>query len=486
MRFHRKFLLTVFGLLICAAAAHATHLAPFIDLQEQGLAMTHDGRGLWDWGGGPVNLTVTVPGPVRFALLYWAGREKPCTLNASGTECPFTQPYKDQVLNFNGTPLTGTVIGSETQPLSGGGTGPAILNVGYYADVTAIVSAAGTGTHTFTLSDGNGASNLWRFDGVGLLVAYKDTTTSSTYRLLVWDGLDSAYGDDPTAGETHTTNPVVFNHGVNFSNRLADLLLFAGDGDADRPDNTTISNNPTVYNMLNADQGAQYNTPGMSIGIPSGIGTTTVRMNSEPAGQNPDSLLWQLAALRVEQLDTAGATCPARVVAGPPTQLVVTIQDTDTGLSSIVVTQSDNADTPVPPFTVGTTDPVTVTATKIDQSRSAHVTILATDLAGNTVTCDPVITLVQRSTKVDPQNSRVRVSQAENKIQIINGAPGLRTVNALVNGVNFKTTGLRNGEVRTIDVSSAMRPGNKNVIYLKAHGPQGGSATVVISDGSVQ
>ena len=102
------------------------------------------------------------------------------------------------------------------------------------------------------------------------------------------------------------------------------------------------------------------------------------------------------------------------------------------------------------------------------------------------MTCDPVISLVQRSTKVDPQNTRVRVPQAENKIQIINGAPGLRTVNALVNGVNFKTTGLRNGEVRTIDVSSAMRPGNKNVIYLKAHGPQWGSATVVISDGSVQ
>ena len=191
MRFHRKLLLTGFGLLICAAAAHATHLAPFIDLQEQGLSMTHDGKGLMEWGGGPVNLTVTVPGPVRFALLYWAGREKPCTLNASGTECPFSQPYKDQVLNFNGTPLTGTVIGSETQPLSGGGTGPAILNIGYYADVTGIVSAAGTGTHRLHPVGRRRLSNFWRFDGVGLLVAYQDATTSSTYRLLIWDGMDS-------------------------------------------------------------------------------------------------------------------------------------------------------------------------------------------------------------------------------------------------------------------------------------------------------
>jgi hypothetical protein len=483
MRFHRMLFFTILGLLICATAAHATHLAPFIDLQEQGLNMSHAGKGLMNWTGGPETLTVNIGGPVRFALLYWAGRERPCTLDASGTSCPFAQPYKDQVMNFNGVPITGTVIGSETQPASGGGP---ILNIGYYADVTGIVSAAGAGVQAFTLSDGNSASNLWRLDGVGLLVAYRDGSDSSTYRVLVQDGLDLAYGDDPTAGETHTTNPVIFNHGVNFANRLADLLLFAGDGDADRPDNTTISNNATQFNILNSTEGAQFNTPSFPISVPSGVGATTVQMNSAPAGQNPDSLLWELAALRVQQLDAAGATCPARVVAGPPTQLVVTIQDTDTGLASIVVTQSDNADTPVPPFAVGTNNPVTVTATKIDQSRSAHVTIQVTDLAGNVVTCDPIITLVQRSTTVDPQNTRVRVPQAENKIQIMNGAPGLRTVNALVNGVTFKATGLRNGEVRTIDVSSAMRPGSKNVIYLKAHGPRGGSATVAISDGSVQ
>jgi len=47
-------------------------------------------------------------------------------------------------------------------------------------------------------------------------------------------------------------------------------------------------------------------------------------------------------------------------------------------------------------------------------------------------------------------------------------------------------TRLRNGEVRTIDVSSAMRAGNRNVIFLKGHGPVNGAATIVISDGSVQ
>jgi hypothetical protein len=484
MNFHRKLvLMTLTGLLAFAGAGGATHLAPFIDLQQQGLAVTHDAHGLMGWSGGPVNFNVTVAGPVRFALLYWAGRERPCTLDATGTSCPYAQPYKDQVMNFNGTPITGTVIGDETQPTSGGGP---ILNIGYYADVTSIVSAAGSGNHNFSFSDGNGASNLWRLDGASLIIAYTDNTDLATYRILLHDGLDFAYGDDPTAGENRTTNPVVFNHGTNFSNRSADLMLVAGDGESTRPDNTTISNNATQFNMLNATEGPQWNHPVIPITIPSGVGTTTVQMNSAPAGQNPDSLLWEAALLRVVQLDAAGATCPARVIAGPPTQLVVTVADSSTGLQSITVTQSDNADTVVPPFAVGTTDPVTVTATKIDQTRAAHVTILVTDLAGNTVTCDPIITLVQRSASADPQKTKNLVPEAENKLLIMNGAPGLRNFEANVNGVKFKVTGLKDGENRTIDISSAMHAGDDNVVVVKGHGPQDSSAMAVLSDGSVQ
>jgi hypothetical protein len=484
MNFLRKLTLTALvGLTAFSAAANATHLAPFIDLQEQGLAVTHDSHGLMGWSGGPVDFNVTVGGTVRFALLYWAGRERPCTLDGSGTNCPYTQPYKDQVMNFNGTPLTGTVIGDETQPISGGGP---ILNIGYYADVTSIVSAAGPGNHTFTFADGNGSSNLWRLDGATLIVAYRDDTDLGTYRLLLQDGLDFAYGDDPTAGENRTTNPIVFDHGTNFSDRSADLMLVAGDGESTRPDNTTISNNPTQFNILNAIEGPQWNSPVIPITIPSGVGTTTVQMNSAPAGQNPDSLLWEAALLRVVQFDTAGATCPARVIAGPPTQLVVTVSDSDTGLQSIVVTQSDNADTVVPPFTAGTTDPVTVTATKINQSQAAHVTIQVTDLAGNTLTCDPIITLVQRSANVDPQKTKNLVPEAEDKILIMNGAPGLRNFEANVNGVKFKVTGLKDGENRTLDIKSAMHAGDDNVVVVKGHGPKDSSAMAVISDGSVQ
>jgi hypothetical protein len=75
-----------------------------------------------------------------------------------------------------------------------------------------------------------------------------------------------------------------------------------------------------------------------------------------------------------------------RTRSGPPAQEDITVQE-ETGLQSIVVTTADNADVPVPPFTVGTTDPLQITATKIDQSQPATVALSVTDLAGTVVTC---------------------------------------------------------------------------------------------------
>jgi hypothetical protein len=46
-----------------------------------------------------------------------------------------------------------------------------------------------------------------------------------------------------------------------------------------------------------------------------------------------------------------------------------------------------NADRLVPPFEIGTTSPVTVTATKIDQSMPMHIEMTITDVAGNVHNC---------------------------------------------------------------------------------------------------
>jgi hypothetical protein len=71
----------------------------------------------------------------------------------------------------------------------------------------------------------------------------------------------------------------------------------------------------------------------------------------------------------------------------------------------------------------------------------------------------------------------------ERKVTVSNGTPGVKTINIVVNGITFKLTGLEAGEVRTLDVASAMLPGNDNVISLSAHGGGGaGSALVMVAN----
>lgn len=90
---------------------------------------------------------------------------------------------------------------------------------------------------------------------------------------------------------------------------------------------------------------------------------------------------------------TADTTAPTCVLSGkvtaPIAQIQVTLQDTGSGLNTITATTT-NATQVTDPFTSGTTSPVTVTATKTDQSKSASLAITATDVAGNTVKCDPI------------------------------------------------------------------------------------------------
>jgi hypothetical protein len=95
-------------------------------------------------------------------------------------------------------------------------------------------------------------------------------------------------------------------------------------------------------------------------------------------------------AVAQNNLDLTSPLCSlTQIDTGPPFQQAYTIQDTGSGLASIIVTQANNADVPVPPYTVGTTDPVLVTATSIDQSHLENfaVSFSISDVAGNITEC---------------------------------------------------------------------------------------------------
>ncbi|MEO6192223.1 MAG: hypothetical protein ABIS20_04390 [Thermoanaerobaculia bacterium] len=282
-------------LMLAAAAVGATTLQVALDLQGQGLSMASGGAGLELIGGGSANVTVNIGGPVQAALLYWAGRDRPCPQSGGACVIP-SQPYMDQLLRFDGNLITGTIIGTEGQPVSGGGP---INNIGYLADVTGIVQARGTGSQSFAIADGDLGSNLFRLNGATLLVIYTAPGDTNSYRLIVFDGLDFAYGADPTPGPTQVTVPVTFTHGAAAAARQGQLLIAAGDAELGRPDRIDISNNPSLLNTLVGAAGEDWDSPVITVSIPAGAGSTTVQLFSEPINQNPDSMLWILGALRV-------------------------------------------------------------------------------------------------------------------------------------------------------------------------------------------
>jgi hypothetical protein len=182
--------------------------------------------------------------------------------------------------------------------------------------------------------------------------------------------------------------------------------------------------------------------------------------------------------------DTTPPTCVIKqVINGPPKQLIIKTQDTGSGLKTIVVNTSTNANTVVPPFAPGTTDEVDVTSTKINQSQNSVVKLTVTDVAGNVTVCDPVLSSVAIRRAGQPsRQTYTHLARSESKVRLINSKPGIRTVALRVNGHALKQLRLASGQTRSVNVARWMRRGNNNTITVVARGAVGTSATILISD----
>jgi hypothetical protein len=293
MRFFRVLLPLAF--IAGAAALGATPLRPAFDLQGPGLSIAHAGAGLL--GGPPRSLVVNLGGPVELALLYWAGRDRPCFQAEPGGPCliPEGRPYKDQLIQFAGVAVEGVLLGTEAQRDTNAGP---INNIAYMADVTRIVRARGTGRQAFPVGNIDPTEGLADLDGAGLLVIYTDPAVSTPARILIHHGVDFAYGEDRTPGETQVTEPFTFNHGAaRASTRKGRLVLFAADAVGLGPDRIDISRNPSLVDRLDGSSGPSWDADSFSVDVPAGAMATTVQVFSEPVGRNPDSLLWVMAAL---------------------------------------------------------------------------------------------------------------------------------------------------------------------------------------------
>ncbi len=85
--------------------------------------------------------------------------------------------------------------------------------------------------------------------------------------------------------------------------------------------------------------------------------------------------------------DTTAPSCQVVVTPGVPTEILLTIQDTGSGLAQIDIVRQQNVSLNVPSFTVGTTEPLVVTATVRVSRGLAAVGLEISDVAGNMTAC---------------------------------------------------------------------------------------------------
>ena len=133
---------------------------------------------------------------------------------------------------------------------------------------------------------------------------------------------------------------------------------------------------------------------------------------------------------------------------------------------------------------VGTTK-VVLTATKGNTGIPATVNAGAYDSCGHFLSLDPVITTLTVKSGGRVQQRFVGLPAAEHYLHVINGTPGLKSLEVNLNGRIFRLDPLVAGQVVSADLASAMLEGENNVVLLTGAGEVGASAQVLITDGAL-
>jgi hypothetical protein len=180
--------------------------------------------------------------------------------------------------------------------------------------------------------------------------------------------------------------------------------------------------------------------------------------------------------------ETGNPTCAEVSYKGPPFHGTMTFQDTGGGLASLTIVTNINFRVVMPTFTAPSKVAQAVTATRIDETKSATLTVKAIDVFGNSVTCDPVVTTITKLRHERGTQTFTDLPYAEHIITIQNDNPGLNALDVVVNGTTFQVRRLADNETRVLDVASAMKRGNHNTIDLVPRGKKGDSATISIGD----
>ena len=124
---------------------------------------------------------------------------------------------------------------------------------------------------------------------------------------------------------------------------------------------------------------------------------------------------------------------------------------------------------------------VVLTASKTGPG-SATVNAIAIDTCGRGKSFDPVITTLVVKSGHSVQQRFEGVFSAERYLQVVNGAPGLKSLAVAMNGHKFRLDPLADAQSVSADLGAAMIEGDQNVAVLTGSGEVGASALVLITD----
>jgi hypothetical protein len=193
---------------------------------------------------------------------------------------------------------------------------------------------------------------------------------------------------------------------VSLGNPISDTATLSGTAsgtgtitfDLFGPNNSTCSGAPIFTSSTSVAGNGSYNSGSFTptqAGTYRWVARYSGDVNNLPA---PTSCNDAGESVTVGEDDSEPFCVLTQTVPGPPKQLKITVQDPESGISSIVVDAIVNATTTGDTgFPAGTTSPVVVTASKTNQSKSSFIRLKVTNNAGLTTFCDPVVPAVKKS-----------------------------------------------------------------------------------------
>ncbi len=178
-------------------------------------------------------------------------------------------------------------------------------------------------------------------------------------------------------------------------------------------------------------------------------------------------------------------TCCSYTTSGSSTVMTFSGWDTQSGMKSIQATQVVNATVSIPAFTAGTNGVIKFTAT--ESGWSSYVKFQLTDVAGNVSIIDPASVELDRQPGEPIPFALKNISPGEGFVTIMNNTPGLKNLRIEVNNgattSKLQVAGLKDGEVRNLNILSLLPHNDSTTVTLTPLGKPGGSAWIIFSTG---